>query len=72
MSVMTIGSAPAAAAHRRVMRPMGPAPQISVGSPRRRPARSTPARATERGSRRAPFSKDMLPILWHHIAGWVT
>lgn len=56
MSVMTMGSAPAAAEQRRVMRPMGPAPQIRTGSPSLTPARSIPARATLRGSRRAPFS----------------
>lgn len=56
MSVMTMGSAPAAAEQRRVMRPMGPAPQTRTGSPSLTPARSIPARATLRGSRRAPFS----------------
>ena len=56
MSVMTIGSAPAAAQQRRVMRPMGPAPQMRTGSPRRTPARSMPAKATLKGSSRAPSS----------------
>lgn len=56
MSVMTMGSAPAAAEQRRVTRPIGPAPQIKTGSPSLTPARSIPARATLRGSRRAPCS----------------
>ena len=72
MSVMTRGSAPAAAQQRRVMRPMGPAPQMSTLSPRRTAERSMPASATLRGSSMAPSSKDMAPILWHQTAGWLT
>ena len=72
MSVMMMGSAPAAAVHKRVMRPMGPAPQMRTGSPSLTPARSTPAKATLKGSSRAPFSKLMSPILWHQMAGWLT
>lgn len=63
ISVMTMGEAPAAAQHCSVINPIGPAPQIRTGSPRRTSALCMPARATLRGSRRAPFSYDMFPIL---------
>jgi hypothetical protein len=41
------------------MSPIGPAPQMTTGSPRRTPARSIPASATARGSHRLPSSYDM-------------
>lgn len=57
ISVMAIGLAPAAAAASSETMPIGPAPQITSGSPSRTLARSTPANATESGSSNAPSSK---------------
>jgi len=70
MSVMTSGHAPAARAQSNVARPIGPAPQMSAASPKRRFARSTAASATESGSSSAPSSKERDGgSLWHHKAG---
>lgn len=75
-SVMTIGVQPAAWEARRVTKPIGPAPlmtvsnfnligqsgahQIKIGSPRRLPALSRAAKATARGSHNAPSSYERL------------
>lgn len=60
MSVMTIGWAPDALAAASAMRPMGPAPHMTVPQPRARPAVRMPWRTTLSGSRRAPSAKEML------------
>lgn len=59
-SVMISGSQPAAATHKSVTRPIGPAPQINVDIPRLNSARVAAARATLSGSSNAPSSKEML------------
>jgi len=65
------GSHPAAAAHKSVTRPIGPAPQISVDIPKRNSALVTAARATLSGSNKAPSSNDILSGRgWSHAAGW--
>jgi hypothetical protein len=58
-SVITNGAAPAACAASKLTNPIGPAPQITKGSPNLSPARSIPASATDNGSSIAPSSKDM-------------
>lgn len=69
MSVMTSGEAPEAYATARVMRPMGPAPQMTVGSPIMIGLRSKACRTTLRGSKRAPSAKVRLAgILWRNFA----
>lgn len=70
-SVITTGAAPAACAASKLTNPIGPAPQITSGSPKRSPALSIPARATDSGSSNAPSSKLMLSgNLCSQAAGW--